>query len=316
MARTERQMSTMQRPTRGHFFRPRRPHSVRTIVLGVIASILVAAVGAAILRVWLAAPTYDLDPKSLLLTQADVPASLMLDATGGVGPAQDTVSPLPYQQQMIGGLIRIYFARSVESPAGLKEINGWISKYGVPISNPPVIKGPFVTDHSGIFELDEVVRSFQTVDAARQEYHCCSYPGRATNFTDYRTLTVQLGDEADAWTGIQRPLSGPSISPAMPQDSKYEELGFSLHWRHGPVVTTLSIWGAHDITLDQALELARITDARIVQAMRQQHGTEANNATVDTHHVGWQMDGVSAYALPPSSLRAADRRTYHDFRRE
>ncbi len=239
----------------------------RKVLLGISLSVVVAAAIALLLRAGLAGPSYTIDPASVALTSDDVGSQFSVVSTGPVPPAQHTIEPLPYQREYVGGQVRTFVSASVLSPEGTREINEWSQRYGGPVTSPPTVMGPFVADHKGVFEIFDVERSFKTADAARQEYHCCQYVGRDQSFSDSQTLAIRLGDEADGWTGINKPLTGPTISPSMPTDAAYQERGYSLHWRRGPIVSTLAVWGSHDITLGDALALGRIIDRRITQTV-------------------------------------------------
>ncbi|MFI5274596.1 MAG: hypothetical protein ACHQ4H_16310 [Ktedonobacterales bacterium] len=266
---------------------------------------MLVAVGLALLiHNWQAMPTYRIDAEQLLLTQTDVGPQFKETGEGNVGPAQQTHTPLPYQQQMISGRLREFMANSVLSTQGRQEIGAWEQQYGFAPTNPPTIMGPFVADHTGVLDVVSVVRSFQTEDAARQEYHCCHYVDLNLNFDESHTVPIHLGDEADGWTGISKSLSGPSISPAMPTSSAYQERGYSIHWRHGSIVTNVAVWGAHDVTLDDALRIAQRVDAHIVQALQvnTKEGLHANSVVDGSYSGG-------------SALCAADRRTHPGFHR-
>lgn len=274
------------------------------VLPGVTLSVLVAVGLALLIHNWLAVPLYRIDANQLLLTQTDVGPQFMQTEEGNVGPTQHSVAPLPYQQQMLAGKVREFMANSVLSAQGQQEIGDWESRYGFPPTNPPTIMGPFVADHSGAFNIISVVRSFQTEDSARQEYHCCHYVDQELNFDDFHTVSVHLGDEADGWTGIRKSVSGPGISPNMPTDTNYQERGYSIHWRHGPIVTNVAVWGAHDLALTDALDIAKRVDSHIVQALHTtaKEGFHANNL----------VDG--SYSCS-SALRIADCRPYANLHR-
>lgn len=269
--------------------------------LSVVAAIVIAAV---IVHVWPASspvPTYSVDPASVALTASDVAPGFTLFATGNAGPTQQTAFPLPYQKQYLGGVYRDFRAASVLSSAGQKEISDWDTKYGV---IGPEIMGTFVTDHSGILEILDIERSLRTTDAAWHEYHCCHAVGEEQSYDDYHTFTIQhLGDEADGWSGIQKAPQGEAISPNIPTSDAFQELGFVVHWLHGPIVSRLTIQGPHNITLDDALRLAHIIDAHITQVLQQNKkaGSHASNILFATQ----VADRPSAFLAP---LYAADRR--------
>jgi len=44
---------------------------------------------------------------------------------------------------------------------------------------------------------------------------------------------------------------------------------YRIHWRHGPVVTTLWVLGAHDVTFADAQRWATVCDQRIAQALHE-----------------------------------------------
>jgi hypothetical protein len=276
-------------------------------------AVLVAAILVFTAHLLLAQPTYSIDPGTILLSQTDVGSQFRLLSTGGVGPAQSTVKPLPYQQQMIAGLVRTFYSAQVLDPAAVKEIDDWEQQYGVLTTDPPIVMGPFVAEHHGIFQIYSVERSFQTADAAWHEYHCCTYVGRDESFDDYHTLVVptHLGDESRAWTGISKSLQGPTISPAMPTTDSYQERTYSIHWRHGPIDSIIAVWGSHDITLAQALQFARIVDQHIEQAI-QQYSTDGGPHAPHTIAFPSRVEDVLA---SNTSLWVADRRADADLRR-
>jgi hypothetical protein len=162
--------------------------------------------------------------------------------------------------------------------------------------------GPFVAEHTGVFDISSRALSFQTEDAARQEYHCCHYEDRDLNFDDYRTFPVHLGDEGDGWTGISKSITAVGSSvPQMPTNPAYQERTWVIHWRHGPVVAQITIWGAHDTIRDDALRFAEIVDARITQAL--QTRASAKEGLRGQAVVAWPCAGGGA-------LRVADHRAY------
>jgi hypothetical protein len=279
---------------------------LRQILPGVALSVLVAFGLTLLIHNLLTAPQYHIDAEELLLTSADVGPLFTQAGEGSVGPTQSTVSPLPYQQQMIAGRLREFMANSVLSPQGRQQIGDWESKYGFQPTSPPTIMGPFVAEHNGIFDVISVVRSFQTVDAAGQEYHCCHYVDRDLNFDDYHTVPVHLGDESDGWTGISKSLTiVGSNAPKMPTDPAYQERGYDIHWRHGPIVTTVAVWGAHDVTLAEAMHIAEKVDAHITQAL-QTSAKESSHAE----------DPVAGSPAGDSSLCVADHRAYRGLHRD
>ncbi|MBF6591669.1 MAG: hypothetical protein IVW57_14245, partial [Ktedonobacterales bacterium] len=144
-------------------------------------------------------------------------------------------------------------------PQGEAEIDNWQLANGYQPTHPPTIFGPFVADHTGAFEITSAEQSYHTTDSAKADYHCCTF-NIADNFAGFRTLPIQLGDEATAWTGIRN-------SPTDPGED-YEELTFNISWRHGPVISTVWLFGAHNITFDQAVAFARLVDQRITQALQ------------------------------------------------
>ncbi|HEX6122180.1 MAG TPA: hypothetical protein VFY89_03415, partial [Ktedonobacterales bacterium] len=200
-------------------------HWRRVIPRVALAILAAAAITALLLKVFgvygVFSPRYSVNPLSVLLTSGDVGSRYTLMGTGAVAPAQQTGNPLPYQQQYIGGLARLYIANSVLSTAGQQEIDSWEQQYGFNPTTPPTIMGPFVADHGGIFSINNVERSFQTTDAAWHEYHCCHYVGRDQSFDDYHSFEVQgLGDEANGWTGIRKAVTGQGIT--MPQSDAFQ----------------------------------------------------------------------------------------------
>lgn len=262
------------------------------IGIGLTLCILVAAVIGIATRP-APAPTYAIDPSQLALTAADVGSDFaLLTDSGGLPPAQRTVRPLQYQQQYLRGRQRSFMAQSALSAAGMAEIGDWERQHGFEPTDPPTILGPFVTDHSGIFEIDSAVRSYRTVDAARQEYHCCNY-NRESIFHNYQTLSVRLGDEADAFAGVLIELSG--------VDDAYLTQEYSIEWRHGPIDSSVSIRGAHDITLDQVYRLAQIVDQRITTTLRR-HANKSDLSVQEIPDVLPNQPGVLVHAGGSSAL--------------
>lgn len=247
---------------------PRR----RSLATALAVSTVMAVILAALIHMWtaqaglatapIASPTstvtrYALDPTALLLTAADVDPDFSIVIDEALGPTQRTAYPLPYQKELVGGRLRDIMITAALSPQSRAEIGNWQQARGFTPTNPPSIFGPFVAEHRGIFEMYDAVLSYQTTDAARQDYHCCTYPNLDENYADYTTLPAQLGEEADAWSGIR-------ISPTNPP-AEYEEQVYHIHWRRGPVVMTLWVLGSHDITFSDALRWANLIDQRIVQ---------------------------------------------------
>lgn len=230
------------------------------IALGVTASVLIAVVIAAVVHQMLpeGAPTYALDADRLALAPADMGSQFTLVGDANAGPTQMTLRPLPYQQQLFEGRLHYFVVSSALSSEGQAEIASWQQPRGFTPTNPPTIFGPFVDEHTGIFEITSVELSYRTADAAHQDYRCCTFDF-ADNYAGYHTIPIQLGDEANAWGGIRD-------SPTNPPE-EYEEQVFYIRWRHGPIVSTLWIEGAHDITFDQAVELAHVVDQRIAAAL-------------------------------------------------
>ena len=248
----------------------RRP---RRILPGVALSVLVALGLTVLLHTLLAPPEYHIDAGQLVLTQADVGSQFTQTDEGAAPLAQWTLNVLPYQQQVVSSRSRDFMANSALSAEGRQQIGDWERQYSFPVTNPPAIMGPFVAEHTGVFEISSRALSFRTEDAARQEYHCCHYVDEDLNFDDYRTFPVHLGDEGDGWTGISKSITTiGSSAPQMPTNPAYQERAWGIHWRHGPVVTTVAVWGAHDITLADALRLAGIVDGRITQALQAHPG--------------------------------------------
>lgn len=231
------------------------------IALGITASVLIAGVIAAVVHQLLppGASTYALDADRLALAPADVGSQFTLVVDANAKPTQMTLRPLPYQQQLFEGRLHYFLVNSALSPQGRAEIASWEQPRGFTPTDPPAIFGPFVTEHTGIFEVTSVELSYRTADAAHKDYTCCTF-NFANNYAGYHTIPVQLGEEANAWGGIRD-------SPTNPP-REYEEQVFYIHWRHGPIVSTCWIDGAHDITFDQAVELAHIVDQRIAAALQ------------------------------------------------
>lgn len=280
---------------------------LRRILPGVALSALVAFGLTLLLHNLLTPPQYHIDAGQLGLTQADVGSQFTKVAESGASPAQQTISPLPYQQQLVSGRLREFMANRVLSAQGRQQIGAWESQYGFQPTNPPLIMGPFVAEHSGIFDVYSVVLSFRTEDAARQEYHCCHYVDEDLNFDDYHTVPIHLGDEADGWTGIRKSLKvAGSTATQMPTDPAYQERTYAIHWRHGPIVTNVAVWGAHDVTLDDALHIAEKVDAHITQALQTQTSAKEGLHAEDV------VAGSPAGDCP---LCVADHRAYRGLHR-
>lgn len=255
--------------------KPLRNNSSR-VALGVGISVLLAVGIAGLVHVLVPSPgssphgtttepSYLIDPASLALTKTDVGASFPLVIDGRHAPSQQHgLVPPPYQQQFTGGWARNFMVQSALVPPGRTEIETYEQARGVPLSDPPLIFGPFVADHQGLFEVYDIELTYHVASAAHPDYLCCdggSTVNYTNNYDNWQTYPIQLGDEANAWGGIRRMPTDP------PQD--YEEQTFRIRWRHGPVVSTLFIRGAHDLTLDPAMHLAQIVDARIASALQQ-----------------------------------------------
>lgn len=275
---------------------------LRRILPGVALSVLVAFGLTLLIHNLLTPPQYHIDAGQLVLTQTDIGSQFTLVRDGGASPAQDTFRPLPYQQQIVSGKLHEFMANSVLSPQGRQEIGEWESQYGFQPTNPPLIMGPFVAEHTGIFDIYSVVLSFRTEDAARQEYHCCHYVDRDLNFDDYHTVPVHLGDKSDGWTGIRKSLKvAGSTATQMPTDPAYQERTYAIHWRHGPIVTNVAVWGAHDVTLAEALHIAEKVDTHITQALQTQTSAKEGSHAEDV------VAGTPAGDCP---LCVADHRAY------
>jgi hypothetical protein len=209
-------------------------------------------------------PSYRIDPASLALTKTDVDASFPLVNEGPLGPSQLSAFPLPYQRQFTGGWARNFMVQAALVPPGRTEIETYEQAHGYLPTDPPTIFGPFVADHQGLFEVSDFELTYRVASAAHPDYLCCdggSTVNYTANYDNWRTYPIQLGDKANAWGGIRRSPTHP------PQD--YEEQTFRIRWRHGPVVSTIFIHGAHDLTLDPAIHLAQIVDTRIASALQQ-----------------------------------------------
>jgi hypothetical protein len=230
---------------------------------GIALSVIVAALLASLINARLHAPpepVYSIDPRPLALTLTDVGSQFALLGDSGLGPTQRTAAPLPYQQLFVGGTLHFFMSKTVLSPQGTKEIADWErANTNFKPTDPPTILGSFVADHTGIFEINDAEQSYHTTASARQDFHCCHY-ARENNFDDYHTIPVQLGDEADAFTGY--------LIDAQNVADDYLQREYAIHWRHGPIVSSISILGAHDITFAQVLQLAQIVDQRIAHALK------------------------------------------------
>jgi hypothetical protein len=271
------------------------------VALGVGIAVLVA-VGIAgathVLSSTSTEPAYSIDPASVALTTADVGPNFPLVNEGALGPSQHTAPgfPLPYQQYFLGGWARNFMIESALVPPGRTEIDRYSEQLGIQPSDPPTIIGPFVTDHAGLFEVSDFEISYHLASAAHLDY-LVSHPGPeansnyTANYDKWRTYPIQLGDEADAWGGIRD-------TPA--KRDNYEEQTFRVRWRRGPVVSTVFIRGAHDLTLDSALHFAHIVDARIVSAM--EHPAKGVSHAFNQHHITTSVSIGLA-------VRDVDRRT-------
>jgi hypothetical protein len=255
-----------------------RNHSSRNtspkVALSVAVAVLVAVGIAGLVHVlWppastATAPTYSIDPTSVSLTTSDVGPTFRLVNDGALGPTQRTAPghPLPYQEQFMGGWARNYMVETALVPPGSTELDTYEQAHGFPPTNPPTIFGPFVADHQGLFEVSDLEVSYHVASAAHLDF-LVSYPSSSeianykANYDNWQTYPIQLGDEADAWGGIRDSPTGPPHA--------FEEQVFVVRWRHGPVVSTIFLRGAHDLTLDTALHFAHIVDARIASAMQQ-----------------------------------------------
>jgi hypothetical protein len=281
-----------------------RKHPPR-IVVGVGISVLVALGIAGLVHILDARPgavtesTYAIDPTSLALTTADIGSSFPLVTEGPIGPTQhaSAIYPVPYQQYFLGGWVRVFMVQSSLVPPGRTELETYERAHGFAPTDPPTIFGPFVADHQGLFEVSDAELSYQVASAAHSDY-LISRPGKDTignyrfNYDNWQTYPIQLGDEADAWGGIRR-------SPTNPPQA-YEEQTFRVRWRHGPIVSTLFTHGAHDLTLDTALRLAHIVDARIASAIQ--------HAIKGVLHVS-NLQHLAASTSADLAVRDLDRRS-------
>jgi hypothetical protein len=238
------------------------------VVIGVAISALVAIGIAVLVHVVLfpPEPKYSIDASSVALTASDVGSGLTLVSDGDAGPSQRPREPLPYQQQFHSGTDRYFMTQSALVAPGKTEIETYQQAHGFPPTIVPTIFGPFVADHQGLFEVDDQELSYHTASSAHPDYMCCDNGGTdisnfTANYDNWRTYPVHLGDEGNAGGGIRHSFTNP------PQE--YEEQVFRIRWRHGPIVSTLFLRGAHDLTFDAGMRLAQIVDARISSALQQ-----------------------------------------------
>lgn len=231
------------------------------VALGIAASALVALVITVIVRqAWPPGEaTYALDPQALQLDPPDIGLDFTQIVDAPLGPSQQSLHPFGYQLDYLSGSLRVFMVNSALNESGRAEIANWEQPRGFTPTNPPTIMGPFVSDHSGIFEVDSQVRSYKSVSSAHQDYQCCTYNWSA-NYTDWHAVSLQMGDEGDSGGGTRNMPTNP------PRDD--EEQAYILHWRHGPIVARLYVFGAHDITFAQCLRLATVLDQHISQALK------------------------------------------------
>jgi hypothetical protein len=270
------------------------------VAVGVGLAVLVALTIAVLVHVLSAPsgtapePTYAIDPKSLMLTTADIGASFSLVVQGSLGPSQHTAPgyPVPYQRYFLGGWGNYCMSDIALDPPGRTELDHYSQQLGIPPSDPPTVFGPFVAEHQGLFDVSDDELSYQLASAAHPDY-LISHPGPdangnyLANYDHWQTYPIQLGDEADAWGGIQD-------TPAKRDD--YEEQVFRVRWRHGPIVSTIFVRGAHDLTLDTALHLAHIVDARIASAI--QHATKGAFHVSTVQHMATSVsDGRAVHKV-------------------
>lgn len=259
-------------------------------VLGVGVSLLLAVVIAALAHVFAGPPSsptsvptsnaqtaytvnpaehaYSIDPARVALTTADAGPHFPLVTQGGIGPTQPSFRPLPYQQQYVSGWLRYFMIESALKPPGRTEIDNYSTSLGLTPSDPPTIFGPFVAEHSGLFEITDTEQSYHFASAAHIDYLCCdggSTDNYTRNYVNWQTYPIHIGDETFAWGGIQR--MPPDRQGVEYQD--YWEQSFTIRWRRGPVVSTLFIRGAHDLTLDPGISFARLIDQRIASTLHQ-----------------------------------------------
>lgn len=234
---------------------------------------------------------YSIDPALVTLTTADAGPQFPLVTQGGIGPTQRSYKPLPYQQQYVGGWVRYFMLESALKPPGRTEIDTYSKSLGIEPSDPPTIFGPFVTEHSGLFEIIDTEQSYHYASAAHIDYLCCddgSTENYTRNYDNWQTYPIHIGDETFAWGGIRRTQTARQGFV----DQEYSEQSFTIRWRRGPVVSTLFIRGAHDLTLDTGISFARLIDQRIVSALQQ--------ATKGAFHVSNTGDAATQVAPPPA----------------
>lgn len=217
-------------------------------VVGLLIVIVVFAASKA-----LASPQ-EIQPTALTLQQSDVGQGYRLMVNVPARPTQKGLYPLPYQKQFVGGNMKYYVSVNVFTPTSLNEINSWATSHQVPVTNPPTIVGPYVIDHHGVFTVTSRVLLYSDVNSAIAEFHCCTYANNLANFSNYREISVHIGDEATASGGI---LDTPAHDP------KYEMQLYAIRWRHGSVVCFVSVAGSHDVVFQDVLRLAQLQDSNI-----------------------------------------------------
>ncbi len=197
---------------------------------------------------------------NFVLSQADVGSQFTMLIDSIAGPTQRSPFELPYQHDFVGGHFRYFMTNAALDPTGKAQITNWEEAHNFPITSPYItIMGPFVSTHTGVFVINSQVLRYSNADSAAADYHCCKAVGNQNNFTDYQTPNVKIGDESQAFSGIERYVAAPN-----PQDCMQL---YAIHWRRGDFVSFLSVLGAHDIQLSDAMRLAQIVDQRITQEM-------------------------------------------------
>lgn len=236
------------------------------IGIAVVLAVIIALVAHAILNP--PESRYTIDPQQVALSLADVgaqqysvvdtsdyPPTPWLLSHAGSGPFE------PFEGQYYKGWRVDFYVTSVLTPQAEAEIGQWQAARGFQPTDPPTIFGPYVAEHTGIFEIVDAEQSYHTASAAHDDFVCCT-AGKASdyaaNYDGWHALSIQVGDETYAWSGIRD-------TPANCDD--YEELVYFIHWRHGSVDSTIWIFGAHDVTSGQMLTLARLVDSRIARAL-------------------------------------------------
>lgn len=199
------------------------------------------------------------DPHGLALVAADLPGfevtpglrpipSAQIDACPSGPHIYDGTPPVPKSCDTSGFLVE-----SAIQGVGRQQIDAYTREGGnTPDSETPMlpVQGPFVSTHSGIFEVYDYVMVLGSDTAAHDEFLTASRT-RAEQLADYRELPTSLADEGKVYRGVLGP------------DAMTYETQLVTVWRRGNVVGMVNTMGAGDVSEAEHDRLVGVVDARI-----------------------------------------------------